>query len=125
MWFVEFDPETQLLTLRLTSQVTSAHLRRLVRVHQRALAATGGSPFSVLADLRGLAPLDRAAANLFTDLKRASAALPSFRRRAVLIDSPTIALQQKRTSIESQTVDNEIITSDEAEALAYLHLPPA
>ncbi len=120
MWFVEFDPEAGLLTLRLTAQVASAHVRRLARVHQRAIAATANTPFSVLADLRGLAPLDRDAANLFTDLKRSSAELAGFRRRAILIDSPTIALQQKRTSIESDTTDNEIITSDVAEALAYL-----
>lgn len=120
MWFVEFDPGTQLLTLRLKAQVTSAHLRQLMRAHAQALSATGGSPFSVLADLRGLAALDREAANLFTDVKRAGAAMPGFRRRAVLVDSATVALQQKRTSVESDTAQLEIITSDEAEAHAYL-----
>ena len=68
----------------------------------------------------GLAPLDREAANLFTDVKRAGSAMPTFQRRAVLVDSPTIALQQKRTSMESDDVAREIITSDEAEAMTFL-----
>ena len=120
MWFVEFDPTTQILTLRLKAQVTSAHLRQIMRAHAQALAATGGLSFGVLADLRGLAPLDREAANLFTDVKRASAAMPTFQRRAVLVDSPTIALQQKRTSMESESVVQEVITSDENEAMTFL-----
>lgn len=125
MWFVEFDPGTQVLTLRLKAQVTSAQLRQIMRAHAQALAATGGLGFGVLADLRGLTPLDREAANLFTDVKRAGAAMPTFRRRAVLVDSPTIALQQNRTSIESDTTAEEIITSDEAEALTYLRAAAA
>lgn len=123
MWFVEFDPSSQILTLRLKAQVTSANLRHIMRAHAQALAATGGLPFSVMADLRGLAPLDRESANLFSDVKRAGAAMPTFQRRAVLVDSPTIALQQKRTSVESETAKDEIITSDEAEAIAFLKAP--
>ncbi len=123
MWFVEFDPASQVLTLRLKAQVTSANLRQIMRAHAHALAATGGSNFGVLADLRGLSPLDREAANLFTDIKRAGAAMPTFRRRAVLVDSPTIALQQKRTSMESDTTAQEIITSDENEALTFVKAP--
>jgi hypothetical protein len=46
--------------------------------------------------------------------------MPTFQRRAVLVDSPTIALQQKRTSMESDDVAREIITSDEAEAMTFL-----
>jgi hypothetical protein len=120
MWFVEFDPASQVLTLRLKAQVTSANLRQIMRAHAHALAATGGLDFGVLADLRGLSPLDREAANLFTDIKRAGAAMPTFKRRAVLVDSPTIALQQKRTSMESDTTAQEIITSDEQEALTFV-----
>jgi len=124
MWFVEFDPTTHVVTLRLRAQVTSANLRQVMRAHAQALAATGGLTFGVLADLRGLAPLDRESANLFTDIKRAGAAMPTFQRRAVLVDSPTIALQQKRTSVESDTELEQIITSDENEALAYLKSAP-
>ena len=120
MWFVEFDPASQVLTLRLKAQVSSANLRQIMQAHAHALAATGGLGFGVLADLRGLSPLDREAANLFTDIKRAGAAMPTFKRRAVLVDSPTIALQQKRTSMESDTTAQEIITSDEQEALTFV-----
>jgi hypothetical protein len=120
MWFVEFDPATQILTLRLRAQVSAGHMRQIMRAHAQALASTGGLTFGVLADLRGLAPLDREAANLFTDVKRAGSAMPTFQRRAVLVDSPTIALQQKRTSMESDDVAREIITSDEAEAMTFL-----
>ncbi len=120
MWFVEFDPATQILTLRLRAQVSAGHMRQIMRAHAQALASTGGLTFGVLADLRGLAPLGREAANLFTDVKRAGSAMPTFQRRAVLVDSPTIALQQKRTSMESDDFAREIITSDEAEAMTFL-----
>jgi hypothetical protein len=120
VWYVEFDPTKKLLTLRLSASVTAQALRPMMRAHAQALAATGGSDFGVLADLRGLAPLDRESANLFSEVKRSAVALPGFRARAVLVDSATIALQQKRSSIDTDTTQFELVTNDEAEAFQHL-----
>lgn len=120
MWYVEYDPGARVLTVRLTQQVTAANMRQIMRVHVQALSSTSGEPFRVLADLRGLAPLDREAATLFAEVKRAAAALPGYRGRAVLVDSATVALQQRRTSVEHQSDATELITPDEQEARSFL-----
>lgn len=120
MWYVEFDPTKKLMTLRLTATVTAQAVRSLMRAHGQALASTGGSEFGVLADLRGLAPLDRESANLFSEIKRSAVALPGFRARAVLVDSATIHLQQKRTSIDMETTQFEVVTNDETEAVEHI-----
>jgi hypothetical protein len=38
----------------------------------------------------------------------------------VLVDSATIALQQKRSSIDTDTTQFELVTNDEAEAFQHL-----
>jgi hypothetical protein len=123
MWCIEYDPETRVLALRLTRQVTPAHLRAIMRASAQALAATGGDEFRVLADLRGLAPLDRESAELFSDVKRAAQALPGFVERVVLCDSATVAMQQRRTSLEDGTAEVELITFDDGDARRMLGLP--
>ncbi|UJR81251.1 Hypothetical protein I5071_33070 [Sandaracinus amylolyticus] len=121
MWSIEFDPSTRLMTLRLVHQVTAPQMRALSRAHASALAATGGEPFKVLGDLRGLTPLDIESASLFTELRRAAASLPGFVRRAVLTDSPTVAMQQRRSVYEEGgSRERELITLDEGEARAFL-----
>jgi hypothetical protein len=121
MWSIEFDPATQVLTLRLCHQVTAPQMRALARAHAEALVATGGTPFKVLADLRGLSPLDTDAATVFGELRRAAMALPGFRARAVLVDSPTVAMQQHRTAAEEGgAAGRELVTMDELEARSFL-----
>lgn len=122
MWAIEYDPTTHVLAIRITRQATAAHLRALMRTHQQALAATGGAPFRVLADLRGLAPLDSETAQLLSDVKRAGQALPGFVERVVLCDSATMAMQQRRTSLQDETAKQELITFDEDEARRHLEL---
>lgn len=121
MWSIEFDPSTRLMTLRLVYQVTSLQMRALARAHASALVATGGEPFKVLGDLRGLTPLDADAAAVFAELRRAAASLPGFRRRAVVTDSPTVAMQQRRSVYEEGGGrGRELVTLDEAEARSFL-----
>jgi hypothetical protein len=121
MWSIEFDPGSRLLTLRLVSQVTAMQMRSLARAHGQALAATAGEPFKILADLRGLAPLDTEAAVLFNDVRRAAKSLAGFRLRAVLTDSATVAMQQRRAMIEEGSSSKvELITMDESEARGFL-----
>lgn len=123
MWCIEYDPEIRVLALRLTRQVTSANLRAIMRANAHALAATAGDEFRVLVDLRGLAPLDHEAAVLFSEVKRSAQALPGFVERVVLCDSATIAMQQRRTSIEDGTAEIELITFDDGDARRLLGLP--
>lgn len=121
MWSIEFDPTTHLMTLRLVHQITSGQMHALARAHAQALASTGGDGFRVLADLRGLTPLDLDSASIFGEVRRSAATLPGFRCRAVLTDSPTVAMQQRRTVIdEGGPRDRELITLDEDEARAFL-----
>lgn len=124
MWSIEFDPATHLLTLRLVQRVGGTQMRALARAHAQALAATGGERFKVLADLRGLTPLDVAAAALFGEVRRAAAAAPGFVARAVLTDSPTVAMQQRRAVLEEGgdggAAERELITLDEVEARSFL-----
>lgn len=121
MWSIELDPITHLLTLRLLQQVTVPQMRTLARAHAQALASTGGEPFKVLADLRGLTPLDVDAATIFGDVRRTASALSGFLGRAVIADSATVAMQQRRTVMEEgATAKLELITMDEAEARAFL-----
>ena len=125
MWCIEYDPESGVLALRLTRQVTITHMRALLRAHGAALAATGGDQFRVLADLRGLAPLDSESAAMFSEIKRSAQALPGFVERVVLCDSATVAMQQRRTSIEDGTAAIEMITFDDGDARRLLGIADA
>lgn len=121
MWSVEFDPANRLLTLRLVYNVSATQMEALARAHAQALLATAGDPFRVLADLRGLAPLDSEAATVFADLRRSANGFPGFRGRVVVTDSATVAMQQRRTlGDESGHARPELITMDEGEARAFL-----
>jgi anti-anti-sigma regulatory factor len=120
MWRVDFDPDERLLTLRLAAEVEVAQMRALAQAHARALEATGGEPFCVLVDLRGLHPLDGAAADVLGDMKRVAARLDGYLGRAVLVDSPTVAMQQRNATFEDGGDDREVITMDEAVARRFV-----
>ena len=120
MWRIEHDANEHLLTLQLKEHVGIIEMRGLARAHARALEATGGDSFHVLLDLRGLYPLDVDAAELLTDMKRVAASLPGYRSRAVLVDSPTIAMQQRNTTLEDGGDDSELITLDAAAATRFV-----
>lgn len=118
MWKVTFEPDRRLVHLRLTDHVPAAQMRELARAHAQALSATAGQRFRVLADLRGLFPLDADAVTLFTEIKRIAADSRGFAGCAVLADSPTIAMQQHRT--RRTTGSGEVITLDEREVKRFL-----
>jgi hypothetical protein len=121
MWSIEFDPSTRILKLRLCDQVTAPQMRQLARAHAQALVCTGGVSFKVFADLRGLAPLDAEAASVFAEIRRAEIGLAELCARTVLVNSPTVAMQQRRTMLEEgRSPRPERITMDEAEAQKFL-----
>jgi hypothetical protein len=120
MWRIDYDPGQRLLTLRLAQEVREVEMRALARSHAQALEATGGQVFRVLVDLRGLHPLDVEAAAIFGDMKRVAAKLEGYRGRAVLVDSATIAMQQRNTTLEDGGDPSELITLESDEAFRYV-----
>ena len=120
VWRIEFQPKEARLTIQLARQVAPPEMRDLAEAHAEALEATGGAPFSVLVDLRGLYPLDGQSAQLLDDMRRVACSLAGYRARAVLVDSATIAMQQRNATIEDGGDPLEVITWEGDEAMAHL-----
>jgi len=120
VWHLVYDPAERLLTLSMREQVFGRDMRDLAKAHARALEATAGTPFRMLLDLRGLHPLDPEASEMLGDMKRVAVRLDGYRGRAVLVDSPTIAMQQRNTTIEDGGDDRELITPDPMKASEFL-----
>lgn len=121
MWRIEFDPTEHRLSIRLTDHVSPSQMRDLAEAHAEALEATGGEPFKVFVDLRGLFPLESEAVSTLGALKRIAADLPTCGGLAVLADSPTVAMQQRRTRVDEGTYpDREIITLDPDQVRRFL-----
>ncbi|MFK7989198.1 MAG: hypothetical protein AB8I08_24475 [Sandaracinaceae bacterium] len=120
MWRIEYQPDERRLTLQLSKHVAPPEMRTLGRAHARALEATGGDPFRVLMDLRGLYPLDGESAEILTDMKRVASSLTGYQARAVLVDSATIAMQQRNATLEDGDDGSELVTWSPDEAIAHL-----
>lgn len=126
MWRIEYDPKVRVLSIRLTDYVGLIQVRDLATAHAEALECTGGDDFRVFADLRGLFPLDAESVAIFGDMKKVAASLPNYRGYAILVDSPTIAMQQRRTSVgdlstTTQKRPPELVTQDEQEAKRFAY----
>ena len=116
MWRIEYDPGDRLLTMRLREHVGLVEMRALNRAHARALEATGGDDFRVFLDLRGLHPLDTSSAELLADMKRVALSLDGYQGRVVLVDSATVAMQQRNQTLEDGGDERELITLEPGEA---------
>ncbi len=120
MWRLEYDPAQRLLTIWMREMVHGPELRALSSAHARALEATAGAAFRVLLDLRGLYPLDEDAAAMLADMKRVAASLAGYRGRAVLVDSPTVAMQQRNATYEDGGDADELITLAPEDAQRFI-----
>jgi hypothetical protein len=120
MWRVEYDPGQRVLTMRLSHEIREIEMRAAASAHAQALEASGGQSFAVLVDLRGLHPLDVNAAAVLTDMKRVALAVEGYRGRAVLVDSPTVAMQQRNATLEEGGDSAELITLDADEAQRHV-----
>ena len=108
MWRIEYDPGERLLTMRLRDHVGLVEMRALNRAGE------------VFVDLRGLHPLDTPSAELLADMKRVAMALEGYGGRAVLVDSATVAMQQRNTTLEDGGDPRELITLEPSEADRWL-----
>lgn len=121
MWRIEVDPDEERLSLRLTDHVSASQMRELANAHVEALEHTGSAPFKVFLDLRGLFPLEADAVAILGAMKRMAAEVPGFRGLAILADSPTVAMQQRRTRVGAGTnPDRELITLHPDQAKRFL-----
>lgn len=120
MWRIEYDPGERRLKLSMRETVFGRDMRDLARAHARALEATAGEPFKIFLDLRGLHPLDAEAAKVLGDMKRVAARVPGYEGRVVLVDSPTIAMQQRNSTVEDGGDATELITLEESAAQEFL-----
>lgn len=121
MWRIEFDPDAHRLSIRLTDHVSAAQMRELSGAHAEALESTGGEAFKVFIDLRGLFPLESEAVAVLGAMKRIASEMTGCQGFAVLADSPTVAMQQRRTRVDPDTnPDRELITLDPDQAKRFL-----
>ena len=120
MWRIEYDPGQNLLTVWLREMVQGPELHGLSTAHAEALEATAGERFRVLLDLRGLYPLDTEAAALLADMKRVAVTQQGYLGRAVLVDSPTVAMQQRNATYEDGGDRSELITLEPEAAQRFI-----
>lgn len=121
MWRIEFEPDTHRLSIRLTDHISAMQMRELATAHAEALECTGGQPFKVFIDLRGLFPLESDAVAILGAMKRIASDVVGCQGFAVLADSPTVAMQQRRTRVDPDTnPDRELVTLDPDQAKRFL-----
>ena len=109
---VDTTSEPGIVILRLIGALTLEEMRAFVRTHNEAIDALNGSPYRVFCDLREMSPLSPDAAKEMESAKMHSASLPNFQGSAVLVSSPMIAMQHRRTSTDSGVIDTELISDD-------------
>lgn len=126
-WQVE--RETQgILRLVLGGSVTEAEMTEFLRAHNAAVDDFHGAEYRVMCDIRGLRPLSPGCADLMERAKTYSASHPNFQGSAVLVSSPTVAMQHQRTSTSGGVSETELTSDDETECITHLtriHRQPA
>ncbi|NUP08123.1 MAG: hypothetical protein HOW73_18910 [Polyangiaceae bacterium] len=119
-WTIDVTTEPGVLRLKLVGRFAVQEMTRFVDEHNRCIDGFGVRDYLVWADLTELATLSPECSKLVEDAKRYSHARPNFRGSAVLIATPTIALQQRRTSTEAGVSETELVSSDPAELREHL-----
>ena len=107
--------EPGVLKMKLAGSFTPAEMVAFVTEHNRHVDAYGTADYRVWVDLVELAPLSPECADIIERAKRYSSGRPGFRGSAVLVSTPTIALQHRRTSVDAGVMSTELISSDESE----------
>jgi hypothetical protein len=112
-WSVDTTTEPGILRFKIEGTLTLDEVTAFAEAHNRAVDAYGQRDYKVWGDLSKAAPLSQECANVFEKIKQYSSAHKNFRGSSVLVASPTIALQHRRTSIAGGVMDTEMISDDE------------
>ena len=91
--------EPGVIYMTLTGSFGPAEMHAFVDQHNRAVDSMGGRPYRVFVDLREMRPISQDCAEIMEEAKRYSASQPNFCGSAVLVLSPTVAMQHRRTSV--------------------------
>ncbi len=119
-WNVDGTSKPGILMLRLEGAISEGEMREFVVAHNAAIDAYRGSDYRVFCDLRTMAPLGPAAAEVMEKAKSYSSAHKSFRGSAVCVDSSLVALQHQRTSVSGGVMDTELISDNVDRCWAHL-----
>ena len=119
-WTVDYKTRPGIVHMTLTGTLTVDDMRAFLAAHNAAVDAMGGRDYRVFVDIRGLVPLAANATELMEQAKAYSNAHDNFRGSAVLVNSATIGLQHRRTSIGGRVIDTELISDDEKACWKHL-----
>jgi hypothetical protein len=108
------------LMLRLVGAPSPEEMQLFVRLHNQAVDAFRSKHYRVFCDIRELLPLSPEAADLFEQAKAYSASRPNFQGSAVLTSSSVVAMQHRRTSMNSGVLSTELLSDDEGACWAHL-----
>jgi hypothetical protein len=108
------------LMLRLVGAPSPEEMQQFVRLHNQAVDAFRDKHYRVFCDIRELLPLSPEAADLFEQAKAYSASRPNFQGSSVLTSSSVVAMQHRRTSMNSGVLSTELLSDDEAACWAHL-----
>jgi hypothetical protein len=112
--------EPGILKMTLAGKFTPEEMADFVVEHNRLVDAFGRKDYRVWVDITELAPLSPECADVMERAKRHSSGKANFRGSAVLVATPTIALQHRRTSIEAGVMNTELISADPEELRDHL-----
>ena len=111
-WSVDTKSEAGVMHFKLTGLLSVEELRAFVAAHNAAVDSYGARDYKVFGDIREMQPLSQECADTFELAKRHSSGRSNFRGSAIFVASPTVAMQHRRTSIESGVMSTELISSD-------------
>jgi hypothetical protein len=106
--------------LEIEGVLSDEEVRAFVLEHNAAIDALRGAAYRVFCNLRNMLPLSPEGSHQFLLAKQYSAAHPNFEGSAVLVASSVIAMQHRRTSLESGVMESELISDDEAACWEHL-----
>lgn len=119
-WTIDVTTEPGVIRIKLSGRFSVEEMTAWRDEHNRAVDGFGQRDYCVWADTSEFAPLSQECAELLESAKRYSHGRPNFRGSAVLVATPTVALQQGRTSRDAGVASTELISSDVAELREHL-----
>src|SRR4051794_24688448 len=107
-WSVNTTSEEGLLKMTFEGKLTLEQIVAAVEAHNRGVDSFGERGYHVWVDLSRMQPLTQDCAAALEKAKRYSNARRNFRGSAVLVASPTVGMQHRRTSIDGGVIDSEL-----------------